>query len=460
MNAVPKLEVQALRPNHGATICVKALLLSLKAIFGLKTELDWGTWLAVLPAASEKQLEKLRFGVQPATSDPQRHIPAVPLHPLSVDDRSEQAPEILLLGKYHDTVWVLESELMQKQRSSVMVYYFHGNCRLNAEFLWLKLISGKRRINVPQHCVSLTLCLFGGCPGKESRKYRDASGSRRSPIADFQFRHVHGIASATSAMCALSYRRAAASSVTRCVLNPQNDHQNGGGEGSADASEVVHSINEAGQDHCIPETFVTPAHAAPSISARRLPNHACNLIGKAQDVFLSSPQAASAAPPPQPNAVGDDLFSRGYETVAQARSDGGAPAPAQHVAALDAHSLSLLAAQNNVIDGLKAENDRLRKMLAGCDWYWPEDDTSSDACADGPWQIAENHDVKPGEVFGYSRGGVVETRYYGFLEAANDAESDEQFEADEPTRQAAEAKIAAELQRRADLATTKGSADA
>jgi len=102
---------------------------------------------------------------------------------------------------------------------------------------------------------------------------------------------------------------------------------------------------------------------------------------------------------------------------------------------------------------------RLRKAFASLDWYWPEDDTSSDACADGPWQIAENCDVKPGEVFGYSRGGVVETRYYGFLEAAEDADSDDQFEADEPTREAAEAKIAAELQRRAALATTEGLAE-
>lgn len=121
-----------------------------------------------------------------------------------------------------------------------------------------------------------------------------------------------------------------------------------------------------------------------------------------------------------------------------------APAPQEHV--------------EGRIAELEAENERLRQMLAGCDWYWPEDDTSSDACADGPWQIAENCDVKPGEVFAYSRGGVVETRYYGFLEAAEDADSDDQFEADEPTREAAEAKITAELQRRAALATTEGSA--
>ena len=98
------------------------------------------------------------------------------------------------------------------------------------------------------------------------------------------------------------------------------------------------------------------------------------------------------------------------------------------------------------------EIERLKAMTDGCDWYWPEDDTSSYACSDGPWQIAENNDTPPGEVFGYSRGGVIETRFYGYLEATPDAGSDDQFEVDEVTREAAEAKIAAELQRRAALA--------
>jgi hypothetical protein len=40
------------------------------------------------------------------------------------------------------------------------------------------------------------------------------------------------------------------------------------------------------------------------------------------------------------------------------------PPPQAHVAALDAHSQSLLAAQNSVIDGLMAENEQLRKALA------------------------------------------------------------------------------------------------
>lgn len=102
-------------------------------------------------------------------------------------------------------------------------------------------------------------------------------------------------------------------------------------------------------------------------------------------------------------------------------------------------------------DEAREENAKLRKMMASLDWYWPEDDTSSEACADGPWQIAENHDTEPGEVFGYSRGGVIETRYFGYLEPADDADSDDNFEVDEPTREAAEAKIAAELSRRAAL---------
>lgn len=39
------------------------------------------------------------------------------------------------------------------------------------------------------------------------------------------------------------------------------------------------------------------------------------------------------------------------------------PSPSSHVAVLDAAAQSLLAAQNNVIDGLMAENEKLRKAL-------------------------------------------------------------------------------------------------
>lgn len=100
---------------------------------------------------------------------------------------------------------------------------------------------------------------------------------------------------------------------------------------------------------------------------------------------------------------------------------------------------------------LRSENEGMRKALASCQWYWPEDDTSSDACADSPWAIAEDWDVKPGDVFACSRGGVVETRYYAFLPPADDADSDDEFEVDEPSEEAALAKIQAEIARREAL---------
>lgn len=100
-------------------------------------------------------------------------------------------------------------------------------------------------------------------------------------------------------------------------------------------------------------------------------------------------------------------------------------------------------------EALQRENAELRKKLDACDCYWPEDDTSSDACADGPWQIAENFDLPPGEVLAYSRGGVVETRYYAYLPPADDADSDDQFEVDAETELAVKQAIEAETARRA-----------
>lgn len=163
-------------------------------------------------------------------------------------------------------------------------------------------------------------------------------------------------------------------------------------------------------------------------------------------------------PAPQTHLMGDDASREALKTAANAMLQKTGWKPGDK---FSFHSVSdlMTAMAFTQVKLLADENERLRKMLAGCDWFWPEDDTSSDACSNGPHEIAENCDVKEGEVFAYSRGGVVETRYYGFLDAAEDADSDDQFEADEPTREAAEAKIAAELQRHAALATTEGSAE-
>lgn len=107
-------------------------------------------------------------------------------------------------------------------------------------------------------------------------------------------------------------------------------------------------------------------------------------------------------------------------------------------------------------EAAEAEVKRLNDMLSGCDWYWPEEDTSSDACADGPWAIAETYDLKPADVLAYSRGGVVETRYFAFLPPADDSDSDDNFEVDETTEEAVAAKITAEIERRTALASTGG----
>jgi hypothetical protein len=117
--------------------------------------------------------------------------------------------------------------------------------------------------------------------------------------------------------------------------------------------------------------------------------------------------------------------------------------------------LDRLEAPADRVEKLEAENARLRAIIDGCDWYWPADDTSSDACADGPYAIAEDWSVKPGDVFAYSRGGVVETRYYAFLPADDRADSDDEFIVDEATEEAAQAKIKVEMDRRAALLTER-----
>ncbi|RJG46549.1 hypothetical protein [Mesorhizobium sp. DCY119] len=76
--------------------------------------------------------------------------------------------------------------------------------------------------------------------------------------------------------------------------------------------------------------------------------------------------------------------------------------------------LDHVSAQASRIKELEGERDALRAKLNACDWYWPEDDTSSDACSDDPYEIVENQG-RSGEVIAISRGGVVETRYYASL---------------------------------------------
>ena len=107
-------------------------------------------------------------------------------------------------------------------------------------------------------------------------------------------------------------------------------------------------------------------------------------------------------------------------------------------------------AQRAEIARLRGENAALQKMARTSErWYWPEEDTSSDTCRDCPAEVFE--DGSPGEVHAYACGGVSRIGYFGWLPPADDSDSDDNFEVDEPTLEAAEAKLNAEIERRAAL---------
>ena len=134
-------------------------------------------------------------------------------------------------------------------------------------------------------------------------------------------------------------------------------------------------------------------------------------------------------------------------TSSQSHAETGANAA--YIAACSPNRMREVLSLARQAEALQRENAELRKKLDACDWYWPEDDTSSDACADGPLQSAENCDLPPGEVLAYSRGGVVETRFYAYLPPADDSDSDDEFEVDAETELAVKQAIEAETARRA-----------
>lgn len=113
----------------------------------------------------------------------------------------------------------------------------------------------------------------------------------------------------------------------------------------------------------------------------------------------------------------------------------------------------------NGAEPIKTEIERLRAKLAeaeakmrGLQWYWPEDDTSSESCADSAQEVVQNAydwEAPTGEVVSVARGGVIEVTYCASLPAAADADSDDDFWVEEATHEAASAKINAEKERRA-----------
>jgi len=105
---------------------------------------------------------------------------------------------------------------------------------------------------------------------------------------------------------------------------------------------------------------------------------------------------------------------------------------------------------------LAAENEAMSKTLAACYWYWPAGDTSSECCRDCEQEVVA--DAGHGVVVEIARGGVVEVTHCASLPPAEDADDDDDFWVQETTAEAAEAKLRAEITRRAALEPKGGDA--
>lgn len=120
--------------------------------------------------------------------------------------------------------------------------------------------------------------------------------------------------------------------------------------------------------------------------------------------------------------------------------------------------LRVLREQRTDLAALKVEVERLRKADRACQWYWPENSTESENCADSPQEVVQNAygwEEPRGDVVAVARGGVVEVTYCAALPPAPDSDSDDEFWVEEATKEAAAAKITAELERRAGLQPAK-----
>lgn len=116
----------------------------------------------------------------------------------------------------------------------------------------------------------------------------------------------------------------------------------------------------------------------------------------------------------------------------------------------DADRIAQLEAENKVMRDRIAQLERV--ISKAQEWYWPADDTSSDACMDDPWDYVRAS--LPGEIVPISCGGVVWTRYFAWLPPADDSPHDDDFEVDADTKEEAERLVAEEQERRAALSTT------
>lgn len=107
-----------------------------------------------------------------------------------------------------------------------------------------------------------------------------------------------------------------------------------------------------------------------------------------------------------------------------------------------------IASLRSKLEEAEGARDRLAKKIAACNWYWPEDDTSSEACFESAQEVLDSAYIKRGEVLAVARGGVVEVTYCASLPPADDADSDDEFWVEEKTYEAAALKVAEEQSRR------------
>jgi len=113
-----------------------------------------------------------------------------------------------------------------------------------------------------------------------------------------------------------------------------------------------------------------------------------------------------------------------------------------------------------VIIHLNAKDARIAELestIRNCQWYWPGSDLGEHRCeysefdvVNTEYEYSDSGD-KNGSVVEVVRGGTIETTFCAMLPPAPDSDSDDEFWVQEPTRELAEAKIAAEILRREEL---------
>lgn len=117
------------------------------------------------------------------------------------------------------------------------------------------------------------------------------------------------------------------------------------------------------------------------------------------------------------------------------------PMTAQHVANTMFAAVEMMHAAAARIKALDEDNARLRKPQ----FYWQED--SPETPWDNPYEYI--YDYGPGEIVSFTTGNQTGEHHAVYLPAEDDAETDDNWEFDSPSKAEVHAALAAELDRRA-----------